>query len=514
MSPPAARSLTAKTSLNAATAVFNALANIIVGLVVSPALLSILGPVQFGTWKFCQRLLSFVAGAENQSTQGLKWRIANSQADPDTGAKRRDVGSALVVSLGMVPIVVILGGSLAWLAPTFINDLDPELFSVTRITCAVLVLGLVLTPLQQIPAAVLFGMNLSYKIAWLRFVAITGTGALMVGFAMQGWGISGVAVASLIAPLAAAVIVVGIARRTLTWFGVSRPSRLEVRSFFGFSIWILAWEIVGRIVFTSDIIVLGLVSSAATVSTFVLSNYAIQMAGIVSLNLIGAGMPSLGGIVGSGDFARATKMRSEIIRTSWLINTIFGCMILLWNRSFVSLWVGPENFIGTHETLLMVLLAIQFVLIRTDSNILNVTLDVRKKVYLGFVSGSITFGLGYGLGRLYDGSVLAVLVGLLIGRLVMGLVMPALVRQAFGIPKLDASGLVRPLVTTIIALAGTEVIGIDLLARGWVELIGGALISLAIIAPVVFFLGLSRAQRRQALGRLQTVIALARRLRG
>lgn len=308
--------LTVRASLNAAISMFTALANIAVGLIVNPLLVGALGTTDFGIWKICQRLLSFVSAAEGQSTQGLKWTLAAKQADDDLEAKRRDIGSAMIVWVMLFPVLAIVGALVAWFSPSFVNDVDPVYFEPIRVTCAILTVGLVLMPLQAIPGVVMFGMNRAYQVGWLRPVVLTLSGIAMVFCALAGWGIVGVAVANVAAPLLGAVVTMFIAKRALPWLGANRPSRKEVRSFFGFSFWILGWQVAARFLFMSDVIVLGLVTSAATVSAFVLSQYPIQVAEILAFNVITASMPSLGHLLSDGQITRAARVRGEIDRKS------------------------------------------------------------------------------------------------------------------------------------------------------------------------------------------------------
>ena len=91
--------------------------------------------------------------------------------------------------------------------------------------------------------------------------------------------------------------------------------------------------------------------------------------------------------------------------------------------------------------------------------------------------------------------------------------MPYLVRAAFEIPKMDVRGLLRPLLTTALALGVAEAFGGRIEIESWLELIAGAALSTLAGAPVVFLLGFDREQRRQAIGRLRTVLGFLDRLR-
>ncbi len=513
MTTPIKPNLTVRASLNASIIMLTVFANIGVGLVVNPALVGALGSADFGIWKICQRLLSFVSAAESQSTQGLKWTIAGKQADPDVGAKRRDVGSALIVWIILLPVIAMMGGLVAWFSPSFVNDIEPSQFHAVRVACVILAIGLVLMPLQAVPTAVMTGMNREYQIAWLRPLVLILAGAGMVAAAMAGKGITGVALASIAAPFLVTVVSVVIAKRALPWLGADRPSGKEVKGFFGFSFWILGWAIAARFLFMSDVIVLGLVTSATTVSYFVLSYYPIQMAEIIAFNIITASMPSLGHLISAGDNERAGKVAGEITRMTWLITVIPGVLVLLYCNSFVSLWVGPEKYIGHFELLLMVILCIQAVLIRNSANILNLTLDVKIKFYFGLAGGLFSFGLGYWLGGPMQGGVAGVLIGLITGRLILAVAFPIILRRVFNNPP-NIKGPLRMFATSALMLGGAGQLAPMIQIDSWLVLVLAVGVTSLPVIPTVFLLGLSRRERAEIQGRLGTAAGAAmRRLR-
>jgi O-antigen/teichoic acid export membrane protein len=502
MSESTTKSLTTTATLNTAVSLFNVAISVLVGFLVSPALLSILGGVGFGAWKFCQRLLAFVSVAEANATQALKWTITNKQLDTDVDAKRRDIGSAVIVWFRFLPVILVLGALISWFSPHLLGQLDPEYVTPTRLTCAVLLLNLMLLPLRGIPGAVMVGMNLAYKSSWIHALQTALGGALMVLLAYVGWGIVGVASGHLLAGLAAAFLALLVARRSLRWWGVTRPRREEVRSFFGFSIWVLAWAITSKFIFASDVVVLGIVSSASLVSSYVLTNYTIQMVFMLSVAFVISTMPGLGGIVGEGDFVRAARIRAQIMAISWLISAALGTMILLWNYSFVSLWVGADRFVGVIENTIMVLLCIQLVFMRNDSSIIDVTLDIRRKVLLGVFSSVLSVGLAYLLGTFVFPGVLGVVVGLLLGRSVLTIAFPALVHHTLGIRGIGVRSLIRPLLATAILFPGAVYCSRYVTVDSWLDLFLDGSASFCLIAALAFFAGLSKTQRAQIIDRL------------
>ena len=100
--------------------------------------------------------------ASGRPTQALKWTIAHQQASVDYEAKRRNVGSALVIWLLFMPILAALGAVLVWIAPSWLNT-PAELVWIVRLAAAIMAVDLILTSLADLPQSVLQGENLGYK---------------------------------------------------------------------------------------------------------------------------------------------------------------------------------------------------------------------------------------------------------------------------------------------------------------------------------------------------------------
>lgn len=506
MEKKSGKSLTKLTSLNAVSSLVNYAATILVSFIVSPILLTLLGTSLFGSWKICQRLLVFISAADGRATQALRWTIANKQSSDDLDAKRRDVGSALIVWLRFLPLILASGSILAWVSPYFIRGLPPEHFNLIRLTCAILVVNMIVSPLHTVPEGVMVGMNLGYRCTWINAFGTILGGILMVVAAYCGWGLIGLATAFLSASLFQGGAILFAAKRSLSWFGIALPQGQELKKFFGFSIWVLLWTFINKVMLSSDIVILGVVASAEKVTTFVLSYYLLQMAIDFSALVVSSAIPGLGGIVGEKDFERANKIRDEIMEFSWLFVTVLGSMILLWNFTFIKLWVGQENFIGFVENFLVVLLMTQLVFIRNDAFIVDVTLKIKSKVIIGAVSTVLSISFAYLLSKYIITGISGLVIGLISGRMVLSFVFPILVKRAFNkkIKKIDKSSVRRFAVMTIFYPI-CAYLGSILIVEKWIGLIVYSGLSLVVVAAFVFFFGFNCSNRSKIVTRMCNV---------
>ena len=95
----------------------------------------------------------------------------------------------------------------------------------------------------------------------------------------------------------------------------------------------------------SDVVVLGMLNSVELVTTYSLTKYTPEtLTSFVAIVVFGI-TPGLGGIVGAGNLQKAARVRSEIMLLTWLVVTVVGVVILLWNRTFIRLWVGAEYYL-------------------------------------------------------------------------------------------------------------------------------------------------------------------------
>jgi O-antigen/teichoic acid export membrane protein len=499
--------LVKRASLNAVQSLLDYSARLAVGLAITPLLVSRLGREMFGVWEMLNRLIGYMTAADGRPTEALRLVIATQQTTTDPMAHRRAVGSALVVWLLFLPLLTAVGSVLVWISP-MVTKVDPALRTTVRLASAALVVSLLLGALASVPESVLRGMNLGYKrMGFQAGINVIG-GGLTAAAIFAGFGLVGVAGAQV-----ALMAVTGIAfwflvKRYVTTFGVARPSKQEVRSLLGMSAWLAVGEVIAKLALASDVIILGMVVSPTLVTTYVLTGYAGRIALGLHVFTTGAAMPGLGGVIGRGEYERAARLRHEIMTLTWLFATATGGAILLWNRSFLALWVGTENYAGFWANLLIVIVTAQTALLRTDAYVLDATLRPRLRVAVAIVAGIVIVGASIALTPSLG--VIGVCLGVLLGRLVQTIAHPLLVdRSLQRAPRLPARSIVRPLIVMGLLFAVTAVMGERVLATNWVTWAAGVGLSVAVLLGVAL-VGLPAEGRRAVLGRWRDIVAVAR----
>jgi len=454
------------------------------------------------------RLIGYMSAADGRPTEALRLVIATKQGAVDPLEHRRAVGGALVVWLLFLPLLAGLGAVLVWLSPT-VTKVPPALHTTVRLASAALLLSLLLGGLASVPESVLRGMNLGYKRMGFQAGLNVIGGILTAGAIVAGLGLVGVAGAQL-----ALVAITGLGfwilvKRYVASFGVARPSVRDVGSLLGMSAWIAIGEVIAKLALASDVIVLGMVVSPAVVTTYVLTGYAGRIALGLHLFTTGAAMPGMGGVIGRGDYERAARLRHEIMSLTWLFVTAVGGAILLWNRSFLALWVGPENYAGFWANLLIVIGTAQTALLRSDAFVLDATLQPRLRVGVAAVAAAVILGASIALTPSLG--IVGVCLGLLAGRLVQTIAYPLLVARCLRRPvRLPVRSIARPLAVMLLVFGASAALGDRLLMRHWLAWAFGVIASVALLLGVAFAAGLPAEARHTVVGRWRTLLETAR----
>ncbi|HET9493461.1 MAG TPA: hypothetical protein VFR15_04445 [Chloroflexia bacterium] len=504
--------LTRKASLNALTAALEYGARLVTGFLVTPFLVSGLGDTLYGVWRTVGSLTGYVSAASGRPSQALKWTTASLQSSADYEKKRRNVAGALVVWLLFLPLLTTLSGVLAWFAPMLIKDLPADLHGLVRLAAGLLMADMILTTLTSIPQSVLEGENLGYRRMGMSAMLVFLGGGLAVLALYLDLGLAGVCVAELVTTAITGLFYLTVVRSSVPWLGIARPTRQTIREFFSLSWWFLAWRVVMQLMMASDLIILGAFASIGLVTTYSLTKYAPEtLINLVAIVVLGS-TPGLGGIIGAGDLKKAARVRGELMLLTWLVATVIGTTILLWNGSFVGLWVGAERYAGPRANLLILVLIAQFVVIRNDANIIDLTLDLSRKVGLGLVSSLLSVAAAAVLVGVFHMGITGLVVGLLAGRAILSLAYPVLIGRFLGITLLSqVKGAIRPVLVAVPLFVAAAQLDSWLSSGPALGLTWGALavyvaLTLVVVAALAFSLGFTRDQQKRALQRARMLL--------
>jgi O-antigen/teichoic acid export membrane protein len=486
--------LTGKATLNAGAALLAYAVRAMLGLLVVPVLLGAMGRSLFGTWEMLVRLATYLSAADGRPAEALRLVVANRIGTGGPADVRRSIGSSIYVWLLFLPLSCAAGAVMIWLAPSVLRT-PAELNLIIRVTTALLVLNFLVTTVMAIPQAVLQGANLGYvQAGWLAAVHAVAA-ALMVAAIYSGLGMAGVAGAQVVASVIGLAVFVTLVRRLLPQFGVSRPRSGELRPFLRLSSWTLAGDVIAQLALASDVLILGALVGSAAVASYVITGYAATALVAVLSTLLLAAAPGLGAVIGHGDYRRARAIRDELVVLGWIVATAAGTTTVMWNRSFVTLWVGAEHHAGAQADLLIVVLMLQTVLIRADAYVIDATLDVRGRVLVGAAAAGAAIALAALLTPVYQ--ITGLCIGFAAGRVLQSVGQPILVRRLLGAaPGARWPGAARRLAVSAVLLFAAARAGRAIDPGSWFEWAVGAALCTVLALALAWVAGLGTEGRR------------------
>jgi len=497
--PAASTSLTKSAVLTAVASLLDYGAQLVVGLVVTPILVAGLGVYMFGIWEMLKQLVGYMTATDGRPMDALRLVIANQQESADTGAMRRWVGSAFAVWLLFLPVIVLGGAVVIGLAPS-ITHVAPELHQTIRVACALLVVTFLASTLAAIPEAVLRGMNLGYKRMGVQAGLSVAGGALSVVAVSGGWGVQGLGVAQLALAGLTGLCFWTLVRHYVPAFGVARPTRPEIRSLLVMSAWLTGGIVIAHALTSTDLLILGAVLSPAVVATYVLTGNAARMAVSLVNFTVGAAIPGLGGVIGQRQHERAAQIRREILTLTWLFVTAVGATILVWNRSFVSLWVGQQHYAGMWPDLLIVCIMVQTAFIRGDGFVIDAALQPRGRVIVAAAAAVLMIVVALALTPALG--IVGLCLGLLIGRLPQTIAYPLLAASLLHQSRaLSVRRVARQITVMTGIFAGAAYLGEHVIVRHWLDWLAAAASTLIVALGTALWAGLSAEARRSVLQR-------------
>jgi O-antigen/teichoic acid export membrane protein len=506
------KGLTKKAYLNALTVVLEYGASLIVGFLITPLMVAGLGNYLFGMWQILNRLIGYINPVSGRPGFALKATLANQQASTDYDQKRRYVGSTLLIWVLFLAPLIGIGGTVSWFVPYWVHAPAAYIW-IVRAAAGLLVLNTIISTLSSIPQVTLQGENQGYKRMGMSVILVLAGGCFTWLALYLKTGILGVAAAVVTSTLTTGLFYLWVVKSYTPWFGIARPRLADTRQMLGLSWWFMGWNLVTTLLLASDVVVLGLLNSVESVTNYSLTKYVPEtLIGVIVIIIFGI-MPGLGSIIGTGDYNKAIRLRDEINSFIWLTATTLGASILIWNRVFIGLWVGADHYSGSIPNLLVVVAAMQLALIRSDGNIIDLTLHLSQKVLLGLLSVTVSITAASILVGYFKMNIVGLCLGIMGGRLIISIGYPLLISRFLSVSlSSQINHMLRPVLVTVSLFS--IAVGLDRFAgirfesgiMGWLAFIISAAATGALMLLISFYAGLSGAQRKNMLRRVRAAV--------
>jgi len=494
LKPVLKENLRQRAYLNSITTLFNYGAGTITGFVVTPFLVSGLGSTLFGIWQILGQFTAYTNLADIRATQVLKWAVARDRETVSEDVLRQYVTASFIIVLFMLPLVLIAGSFIAWYAP-MITKAGEEYTNIVRFTCLLLVLAIVIDKVADTFDSVLRGMNLGFKLMGIFPLIMVAAGGLKIMVIVLGFGLIGIAVVQVIVSLIIGTILYIIVKKSVPWFGFGKVNLNRVKSFLKTSGWFIGWTGAKILLTNSDKILLGYIAGPIMVTQYVITKYLANTVQGLITNIIHGVIPGLGKLYGNGAYERLFKAREHMMLITWIFAVSIGTLVLVFNESFLIIWIGEGKFAGGLSNILIVIMITQYMFIQNDAAIIQITLDLKQQVYFSLTAAMVSIGLSMLLIERYGiaGLCIAIISGRFIATISYPWIVYAKTNKKFSTKSIPY----RLIFSTLIIWGGAYSLSKVISIHSWLMLIGSVFILFPFVIVLLYFTSFSKRQRNE-----------------
>lgn len=395
--------------------------------VLTPLLLRFLGQEGFGLWTAYMS----VAGYLGLLNFGLGVAATKYTAAYQAEGRREELNEVIN---GVFWLFALIGVALIAVTVAF-SPLAPKLFHASppivragQVAFAVLGVAVALRLTANVFGSVVYGVERvdAYKaLAGLQVVLYVGLCAL---FLYLGWGIVGVSAALLVSNAVLLVAYRWFLWKSIPWIHIKPKlvDRAVLKSILPYSLRSFWLSLTARIINQTDVLVIGAFMGPKAITSYALAYTLIFSVGYASSAMAEVVFPRFARMYAEG---HEDRLRTEYLRVARLggaIGMVATVSLALTGESFISFWVGPENFVGNKVfSVFLVFLMLgavatpaglvlqaagqnkQFAISETMNAVLNLGLSVILVRTLGTFGVAIATVVAVSLTSLWYGAVLA-----------------------------------------------------------------------------------------------------------
>lgn len=504
--PPEIPDRTYRALLTSANEIIQNGAGALIALLVTPYIAKELGFEQYGVWLMVIQVLGYVTWADLSPGSALKLSLITRQHEEDHEPKRRIISASLIVAFINLPIYFIGWLLLYWFMPVLLKN-SMDWVPSARIAMTILMLGNFLTNFWSVFSNILRAMNFAYKAMGLRSLVLFGLSFAQVFVVGFGWGMPGLASLNIISNLTMAIILFFVARKTFLWLGLSKPRKQDVIGLLKFSPWLFLYSFGYSLFQSSDLLIIGWLLGPPAAASYGLTRTLPLLADRWLRPLVLSTNAGMGDLFGRREIVRLSEVRTELHMIILFLASIFGVIALAFNKSFIELWIGHEQFAGIITSAFVILGIILSLLSVNDMVLLDVCGYLSNRVILHTLCGLLVVSCGVLFSKYYGTAGMAG--GILIGQVLLLLGIQMIIFRKLIIRDLYVKyihEIIRPFILVGLIFYIAFLIGKEYIFSSWGSIILFASITGIITAGLMWYVGFKSKYRTAILIRVLSPI--------
>lgn len=379
------------------------LATVLVGLFLTPFVLRYLDREQFAVFTLAGDVLMWLGLLEFGITAVLNVKAAQLSGKPDQEQLNRMASTTFFAQCCIALLIGLVGSVVTVFFPDFFG-LRPDLQHDAMLLMALMVVGSALQVGTQTFSALLVAHQQMHVDNAIRLGLLVIRTGLTVCLLMQGFGLVSLAIAQLVA----IIITGGLA--LLRVFRLLPALSLRWQYFCwdvlkqtgGLGVWFSLGGVAGILIMNLDKIMTAKIVSVEMVTTLALTSRLYILAWQFLQQVTNAARPALSQIIGEGKLDHALAKYRQLTRVSTTLAIIGAASIWACNASFVTWWVGVDNYGGGLLDFFLALNLLVHSWVLPNRAILVAGMAfVPQNAVSRFVEGGMNLGFSYILGHFF-----------------------------------------------------------------------------------------------------------------
>jgi len=335
------------------------IASLLVSLFLVPFTLKYLTRPEYAIFAIAGDLLSWLGLAGLGVSAVFNSRGAQLMGSGDKEELNIVASTTFFTQLASV-VIIILAGIVVTLKPELLFSKEASAEHL-QVVVAILVTAFTISFIFQPLNSMLVANKQIHIDNYLKFGLLAINTCLTVFFLTQGLKLLSLALSNFIGTVIISIITWIRVKRTLGYIkidpGLWRFDRF--RFLLKNGIWFSIGGLAGIFIFRMDSFLIGQYISLTTVTSFVLTIKLYQIADKFHQQFFNTTRPYFAQVYGKGDMTLLSKLYNLSFNLSFTAAFIMGIAVMLVNKWFIGIWVGPDFYLG--DTINM-LLCINFIL--------------------------------------------------------------------------------------------------------------------------------------------------------
>jgi len=318
--------------------------NLVIMFLLSPYVVHRLGDVRYGVWSVLMSLTGYMGLVELGTRAALGRHINYYLGADDVPKVNGVINSALAMFTGATGLVLLVAGILSLYVQEIFSAVPAEYETRAQIVLVLVAVNLSISLYSAVFRQILAGWDRFEIINAIDLGVLLLRSAGTVAVLAVGEGLVALAAVHVSSGLLGLGATYLIARRVFPALRL-RPGLVaesHFRELFGYGLWAFLGNTAMRLLYTTDVIVIGILMAPERVTMYSIGGMLLLRARPLMKAITAVFMPTMVKACARNDLPELRRLVGHVSRLKVLVGVPLLGGLLLYGREFLVLWMGPE----------------------------------------------------------------------------------------------------------------------------------------------------------------------------